>query len=146
MGGNSGPSAVKLSFLPCFSLLSDEMVGLPCREDRRFFRALGITELDGDVSPQHIAAASARASKFVSLRPEAFDTRHLHLQTLLQLQGFRSDVTTRLMRQMEERELDIQSPRCRASAGVELGIMDACITSFNPFGSAGMMGMNLLAK
>jgi len=123
MGGNSGPfGVVLLSLVPC---LLSEMVGQPCREGRG---ALRVTELDVDVSPQHIAAASARASKFFpNLEAEGSDVRHLHLQTLLQLQGFRREVT-----------------RCLVSAGVELGILDACRTSFNPFGSAGMMGMNRL--
>ena len=130
-----------LSLVPCLGLLSSEIVGLPCREDRS---TPGVTELDVDAAPQHKSAASAIASKFFpNLGSEV---RHLHLQTLLQLQGFRREVTTRLVRRTEEHEHKIQSPRCLLSASMELGILDACRTSFSPFGSAGVMGMNRLAE
>ena len=145
MGGNSGPSGVVLlSLLPWFGLLLSEMVGLPCHEDRRF---LGVAECDVDVSPRHIDASSARASKFfLNLGTEEFDPLHLHFQTLLQLQGLRREETTKHVRRTEEHEFDVQLPRCLVSAGIELGVPDVCSTSFNPFGSAGMMGMNRLAE
>lgn len=115
MGGKSGPGVMTLSW---FGRLLDDIVGLLCLKDRCIIGAPGVAELDADASPQHIAAGSTRASEFLScLEPDGFDSRHLHLQTLLQLQGFRSEATTRLMRQTEERKLDILSPRCRASAG-----------------------------
>lgn len=47
-----------------------------------------------------------------------------------------------------ELEADIVNrlPRCRKSAGVDLDILEVCITSFNPLGKAGTIGINLLAR
>jgi len=37
-------------------------------------------------------------------------------------------------------------PRCRESAGTALGVRAACRMSLRPFGKAGTIGINLLAK
>lgn len=82
------------------------LIGLPGEEDRRFANDPGEAEADVDVAPQQIAAASARVSKFLAcLELEVFDVRHLHLQTLLHLQGFSSEATGTPMRRWKNESL-----------------------------------------
>lgn len=99
IGGNSGPGEGDVTDLVlCLGRLWVVKPGLPRRDGLRFANFLepcgGLVDADVDASLlQHIAAARASVSRPEPSVSVVVAFRHLHFQTLLQLQGLSREST-----------------------------------------------------
>lgn len=99
-GENDGPVLV-----PCLVRLCGRLLGLPGRDDLRFvgFPVL-VGPADVEVPLQHTVEALAEVPLGLICDPRSSgDDRHLHFQTLLQLQGFNNESTNTDVRRVRGR-------------------------------------------